>query len=33
VAVHVAATGAAAQRLLVEASGWQLDGPRPGSGQ
>ena len=33
VAVHVAATGAAAQRLLVEASGWQLDAPGPGSGQ
>jgi mannitol-1-/sugar-/sorbitol-6-phosphatase len=33
VAVHVAATGVAKQRLLVEASGWRLDGPRPGLGQ
>jgi mannitol-1-/sugar-/sorbitol-6-phosphatase len=33
VAVHVAAAGVAKQRLLVEASGWQLDGPRPALGQ
>ena len=33
VAVHVAATGLAAQRLIVVASGWHVDGPRPGLGQ
>jgi sugar-phosphatase len=31
--VHVAATSVATQRLLVEASGWHLDGPPPGLGQ